>query len=123
MKRKILVVDDSSIIRKSVMQSLIDFDYEILEAPNGEKGLELAKDNPDLSLIISDINMPEMNGIEMIEAIGVDQQTSSIPVMVLSSEGGSELIAKAKTLDVKGWLVKPFNSAQLQEIVKKLLGE
>lgn len=121
MKRKILVVDDSSIIRKSVMQSLIDFDYEILEAPNGEKGLELAKDNPDLSLIISDINMPEMNGIEMIEAIGVDQQTSSIPVMVLSSEGGSELIAKAKTLGVKGWLVKPFNSAQLQEIVKKLL--
>ena len=123
MKRKILVVDDSSIIRKSVMQSLIDFDYEILEAQNGEKGLELAKDNPDLSLIISDINMPEMNGIEMIEAIGVDQQTSSIPVMVLSSEGGSELIAKAKTLGVKGWLVKPFNSAQLQEIVKKLLGE
>ena len=123
MKRKILVVDDSSIIHKSVMQSLIDFDYEILEAPNGGKGLELAKDNPDLSLIISDINMPEMNGIEMIEALGVDQQTSSIPVMVLSSEGGSELIAKAKTLGVKGWLVKPFNSAQLQEIVKKLLGE
>lgn len=123
MKRKILVVDDSVIIRKSIMQSLVDFDYQILEAPNGEKGLELAKDNPDLSLIISDINMPEMNGIEMIEAICVDQQTSSIPVMVLSSEGGSELIAKAKTLGVKGWLVKPFNSAQLQEIVKKLLGE
>jgi two-component system chemotaxis response regulator CheY len=71
-------------------------------------------------MIISDVNMPNMNGIEMVEAIKADGKYSAVPIVMLTTEGSAELIERAKAAGAKGWLVKPFKPDQLIAAVNKL---
>jgi two-component system chemotaxis response regulator CheY len=122
MGKKILIVDDSKTIRQQVSFTLSKGGFEVVEAEDGALGLSLLRANLDVALVISDVNMPNMNGIEMVQEIAKDQTVNKIPVIMLTTEGSTELIQKAKEAGAKGWLVKPFKPDQLLAAVSKLAG-
>lgn len=120
MSKKILIVDDSKTIRQQVTFTLIKGGFEVVEAEDGQDGLAKLAQNADIAMIISDVNMPNMNGLEMLEAISKNEAYKAIPLVMLTTEGGNELVARAKTSGAKGWLVKPFKPEQLVAAVSKL---
>ncbi len=119
---KVLIVDDSKTIRQQVNFTLVKGGYEVVEAEDGQKGYEKLKETPDVAMVISDVNMPNVNGLEMLKMIKDDSTTAHVPVIMLTTEGSAELIQQAKEYGAKGWLVKPFQPAQLIAAVSKLTG-
>ena len=122
MSKKILIVDDSKTIRQQVNFTLSKSGYLVVEAEDGQLGYEALKQNSDIAMVISDVNMPNKNGLEMLQMIKEDSQTAGVPVIMLTTEGSAELIQKAKEYGAKGWLVKPFQPAQLIAAVSKITG-
>jgi two-component system chemotaxis response regulator CheY len=122
MGKKILIVDDSRTIRQQVNFTLSKGGFTVVEAEDGKDGIAKLKENPDVAMIISDVNMPNMNGLEMVEAIGADSGLSHPPIVMLTTEGAGELVERAKKAGAKGWLVKPFKPEQLVAVVTKLAG-
>ena len=116
---KILIVDDSKPIRQQVKFVLNKSGYEVVEAVNGVEGLEALKTNDDIQMCISDVNMPEMDGLTMLEnAVKITE----IPIIMLTTEGSGEAIQRARDAGAKGWLVKPFKPPELIGVVKKFVG-
>jgi two-component system chemotaxis response regulator CheY len=122
MGKKVLIVDDSRTIRQQVSFTLSKGGYDVVEAEDGRDGIEKLKANPDVAMIVSDVNMPNMNGLEMVEAISADAAAPKPPIVMLTTEGSGEMIARAKQAGAKGWLVKPFKPDQLIAVVAKLAG-
>ena len=120
MSKKILIVDDSATMRQQVNFTLSKSGFTVVEANDGQEGIAKIKEHQDLALIISDVNMPVMNGIEMLEEIKKQQLSSKVPCIMLTTEGKAELIERAKLAGVKGWIVKPFKPEQLVAIVTKI---
>jgi len=120
MAKKVMIVDDSIVVRQQVAWALLQAGYEVVEATNGEEGLAKAETTADLAMIICDVNMPLLNGLGMLERLQDQGLLSRCPVVMLTSEGQPELIAKAKALGAKGWMVKPVSSESLVATVKKL---
>lgn len=115
---KILTVDDSTTIRKIVSRALGTFDCEILEAQNGVEGLAAAnRERPDL--IILDITMPVMTGIEMLEKLKDETELKAIPVIMLTAESGREAVTRAVRMGIKDYIVKPFKGPELVERIEK----
>jgi len=114
----ILVIDDSMMVRKQVGAALKGLGYSILEAVDGVDALEKLDGSPDTRLIVCDVNMPRMNGLEFLERLSA--RGSDVPVVMLTTEGQPELIQRAKSLGAKGWLVKPFKPEFLAATAKKL---
>ena len=121
MGKKILVIDDSRTVCQQVSLVLDQGGFETLEAADGADGLELIQKTPDIAMVLCDINMPRMNGLEMVEA--VQKSGRSIPIVMLTTEGQPQLIDRAKKAGVKGWIVKPFKGDLLLAAVKKVTGE
>lgn len=119
MSKKVLVVDDSQSVRQQVSLALKQAGYEIIEAVDGEDGAQKINSTPDLSMVISDVNMPKMNGLEMLESVSKKLE-AGLPVVMLTTEGQPTLIKRAKAAGAKGWVVKPFKAAQLVATVDKL---
>jgi two-component system chemotaxis response regulator CheY len=115
---KILVIDDSAMVRGQVSRALTAAGFAVLEASDGLDALEKLAANPDAKLIICDVNMPRMNGIEFLEE--KKRTGNSAAVVMLTTEGQPELIQKAKLLGARGWVVKPFKSEHLVATAKKL---
>ena len=115
---KILIVDDSTTIRQQVNFTLTKDGFQVIEAVDGLDGIEKLKENPDVKLIISDVNMPNMNGLEMVEKL--HEIGNTVPIVMLTTEGSLEMIDRAKKAGAKGWMVKPFQPPQLIAAVKKL---
>jgi two-component system chemotaxis response regulator CheY len=122
MSKKVLIVDDSRTIRQQVNFTLSKGGFEVVEAEDGKDGIEKLKSNADIAVIISDVNMPNMNGLEMVEAINADASLKHPPIVMLTTEGSGELVERAKKAGAKGWLVKPFKPDQLVAVVTKLVG-
>jgi two-component system chemotaxis response regulator CheY len=122
MSKKVLIVDDSRTIRQQVNFTLSKGGFAVVEAEDGKDGIEKLKANADVSMIISDVNMPNMNGLEMVEAISADAGLPKPPIVMLTTEGSGELVERAKKAGAKGWLVKPFKPDQLVAVVQKLVG-
>ena len=120
MSKKILIVDDSRTIRQQVSFTLTKGGFAVVEAEDGVDGIAKLGANADIAMIISDVNMPNMNGIEMVEAINAAGKNPGIPIVMLTTEGSGELITRAKAAGAKGWLVKPFKPDQLIAAVTKL---
>jgi two-component system chemotaxis response regulator CheY len=118
--KKVLVVDDADVIRAQVSRALSPAGFAILEAADGAAGLATARANTDLSLIVLDVNMPIMGGIEMLERLKEDQRTAGIPVLLLTTEGQEALILRAKKAGAKGWMVKPVKPEMLLKAVQAL---
>jgi two-component system chemotaxis response regulator CheY len=120
--KKILVVDDSAMIRLIVSKATKKAGYQLVEASNGQEGVdELLKHN-DISLILSDINMPVMNGFEMIQTIKEYDNLKYIPIVMLTTETDDKLKQKGRNLGVKAWMVKPFNEKTFLKAIMKLIG-
>lgn len=114
MRYKILTVDDSKTVRIIVKKAFKSYDCEILEAGNGVEGLALAaKENPDLILL--DVTMPVMDGIEMLTKLKADPALKGIPVMMLTAEGGRDNVLKIAKIGVRDYIVKPFKEDVLIE--------
>jgi two-component system chemotaxis response regulator CheY len=120
MSKKIMIVDDSKTIRQQVTFTLTKGGYEVVEAEDGQDGIEKLKANADVAMVISDVNMPNMNGLEMVEKLKSEGNT--VPVIMLTTEGAADLIQRAKEAGAKGWLVKPFQPDQLVAAVSKIAG-
>jgi two-component system, chemotaxis family, chemotaxis protein CheY len=119
----VLIVDDSMIIRKMIAKTLnisgLDIG-EIFFAENGKQALKLLKENW-VDIVFADINMPEMNGIEMIEEMHKEDLIKSIPVVIVSTERSRERIETLKTMGVKAYLNKPFVPEEFSRVVRELL--
>lgn len=122
MAKKILIVDDSRTIRQQLRFTLEKSGYTVVEAEDGLDGIAQLKSNLDTAAIISDVNMPNKGGLEMVEDIKKDPALAHVPVMMLTTEGAADLISKAKALGCKGWIVKPFKPDQLVIAMSKLVG-
>jgi two-component system chemotaxis response regulator CheY len=124
MDTTVLIVDDSATVRKVVRRVVKQAGFAIddfLEAEHGRRALELLADVMP-SLIITDINMPEMNGIELIEAVKNDPLLCTIPCVVISTEGSREVIDKVLALGVVGFIQKPFRPEELAPVIAPYLG-
>ena len=122
MQKTILITDDSVMIRRILGQLLQGLGYKILLADNGQKGYDLAKaEKPDL--IIMDIEMPVMTGIEATRQIKNDPETTSIPVLIFTSLGREEDIQEANNAGCSGFLNKPICEDELREAVNKVFTE
>jgi two-component system cell cycle response regulator len=120
MRNKILTVDDSKTVRIIVKKAFKPFDIELFEASNGVEGLAIAaKDLPDLILL--DVTMPVMDGVEMLTKIKADPQLKGIPVMMLTAEGGRENVLKIAKIGVRDYLVKPFKEESLLEKAGRII--
>ena len=120
MTLKILTVDDSKTIRMIVKKALKTFDCMIIEAEDGEVGLAAAtKEKPDL--IILDITMPVMTGVEMLGKLKENPELKDIPVIMLTAESGKENVVQIVKMGVKDYMVKPFKGDQLIDRIKKIM--
>lgn len=122
MAKKILVVDDSITVRQQVGMALSQAGFEILEAADGQDGLSAIEKESHLALVICDVNMPRMNGLEMLEAVKAKPAHADLKVIMLTTEGQAELVDRAKKAGAKGWIVKPFKTDLLVATAKKLTG-
>ncbi|MES2614269.1 MAG: response regulator [Bdellovibrionota bacterium] len=122
MSKKILIVDDAKTIRQQVNFTLTKGGYQVIEAVDGLDGIAKLKENPDVSVIVSDVNMPELTGIEMVKAINGNPDLPHPPILMLTTEGAPEFIQQAKEAGAKGWIIKPFKPESLVEAVNKLAG-
>ncbi len=122
MKKRVLVVDDSAAVRQQVAAVLVAAGYEVVEAADGVLGAEAIARMPDLALVICDVNMPNMNGIDMVTTVKSDGRNSTLPIVMLTTEGQPALVEQAKKAGAKGWIVKPFKNEMLIAAVRKLAG-
>jgi len=118
MSRKVLIVDDSATVRQQVRLALSAAGFDVLEALDGIDGLEKIATCSGLRLVVCDVNMPRMGGLEMLEQCRL--RDHAVPVLMLTTEGQPALVQKAKQAGAKGWIVKPFKTEMLVAAVNKL---
>jgi two-component system, chemotaxis family, chemotaxis protein CheY len=123
-KLRVLIVDDSSVMRKIVERSLRQAGLElgeVLEASNGVEALAQAQKGK-LDLILSDINMPSMDGIEFVRNLAGVDSAKGVPVIMITTEGSEARVVEALTAGAKGYIRKPFTPEQVKERVSVLVG-
>lgn len=118
---KILIIDDAKTIRQQVNFTLSKAGYEVVEAVDGLDGIAKLKENTDAKAIITDINMPNMDGLTMVATINENKELPHPPILVLTTEGATEMVQKAKKAGASGWIIKPFKPEILIEAIKKLI--
>ncbi|OLP55468.1 two-component system response regulator [Rhizobium rhizosphaerae] len=122
MSAHILTVDDSASIRMTTKIALTGAGYQVTEAVDGLDGLNKAKAGR-FDLIVTDLNMPNMNGLSMIEALRKSAAHMGVPIIFLTTESDAEMKARAKAAGATGWITKPFDAEQLVKIARKVLGK
>lgn len=118
----ILTVDDSASVRWTVKMALMSEGYDVTEASDGAEGLRSAAGG-QFDLIITDLNMPVMNGLAMIQALRKMPEQTGVPILFLTTESDGGLKAEAKAAGATGWLTKPFDPDNLIRLVKKILSK
>jgi two-component system, chemotaxis family, chemotaxis protein CheY len=121
MGKKVLTVDDSVSIRQMVAFTLKSAGYEVVEAVDGQDGLDKAK-SKQVDLVLTDQNMPKMDGLTLIKALRALPGYKAAPILVLTTESSDAMKAQGKAAGATGWLVKPFDPPKLLEVVKKVIG-
>lgn len=121
MAKTILAVDDSASIRQMVSFTLKGAGYDIVEAGDGQEGLDKAKAKA-VNLVLTDQNMPKMDGLTLIKSLRALPQYKTVPILMLTTESSDAMKAQGKAAGATGWLVKPFDPQKLLEVVKKVLG-
>lgn len=123
-KLRVLIVDESTVMRKIVERSLRQAGLELAEvreASNGAEALAEVRNN-HLDLILSDINMPSMDGIEFVRALSGVESAKGVPVVMITTEGSEARVVEALSVGAKGYIRKPFTPDQVKERVSSLLG-
>lgn len=123
MSEKILFADDSPVIKKMVKRALQPLGYDLLEASDGKEALKvLSESYSEVILIITDWNMPNMSGFELLQTLKANEQFKHIPVVMLTTEGEKANINKAIQAGAMNYMLKPFNAPDLAKKVMQCLG-
>ncbi|UTW48934.1 response regulator [Bacterioplanoides sp. SCSIO 12839] len=117
----ILAVDDSASMRQMVSFTLKGAGYQVVEASDGVEALAAAKKGK-FDLVLSDVNMPNMNGIELVKELRQLADYKFTPVLMLTTESAGDMKMQGKQAGATGWIVKPFNPDQLLSTIKRVLG-
>ncbi len=120
MLKKVLVVDDSALIHQMYKMVLMRYKCDIIDALNGQDGLDKLAKNPDINLVLLDINMPVMSGLEFIKKFKELGKYEHIPVVIVSTEGKEEDTMRGLSLGAKGYVKKPFQPSDLHSLIEKL---
>lgn len=120
MTRTIMTVDDSTSMRQMVKATLQSAGYGVVEAADGQEALDYAREN-SVDLVISDVNMPRMDGIMLVHELRALPTYRLTPLLLLTTESSHEKKLEGKRAGATGWIVKPFNPAQLLATLQKLL--
>jgi two-component system chemotaxis response regulator CheY len=121
MSKTILIVDDSSSLRTLVKMALTRADYDVLEAADGEAALAVLDKAAKVHLIVSDVNMPNMDGITFVGRVKQHPRHRFAPVIMLTTEGQEAKKEQGRAAGAKAWIVKPFTPPQLLDAVSKLV--
>ena len=117
---RILVVDDSTTMRQMVSFTLTDAGHEVTEAPDGLKALAEAK-GKKFDLVITDVNMPGMNGLDLVKSLRALAEFKFTPILVLTTESGTDVKSRGREAGATGWIVKPFSPEVLIQTLRKVL--
>ncbi|MCW5692852.1 MAG: response regulator [Pseudolabrys sp.] len=121
MSKRILTIDDSKTIRDMLMLTLAEAGFDVIQAVDGQDGLDvLAKEKDEVDVIITDINMPRMDGYEVIRNLRRDPTYKSKPILVLTTESDGDKKNQAREAGATGWMVKPFDPERLVATVRKV---
>ncbi|HLA33614.1 MAG TPA: response regulator [Rhodocyclaceae bacterium] len=119
---QILIVDDSSTVRNEVCDFLKKNGLDVADAVDGKDGLNKLKADPRIKLVVSDVNMPNMDGLTMAEKIRSELNNSTVNIIMLTTESSASMKERGKAAGVKGWIVKPFKGESVLATFKKLAG-
>jgi two-component system chemotaxis response regulator CheY len=120
---KLLVVDDSSTMRRIIKNTLARLGYkDILEGEDGVQGWAVLNENPDMGMLITDWNMPEMNGLELVKKVLADARFRDLPIIMVTTEGGKAEVITALKAGVNNYIVKPFTPQVLKEKLAAVMG-
>lgn len=120
MSKTILAVDDSASVRQMVGFTLRDAGYDVIEATDGRDAL--ARFGPSVRLVITDLNMPNMDGIQLVKSIRSGSANKAVPIVILTTESQDAKKQEGRAAGATGWIVKPFRPEQLLAVVRKVLG-
>ncbi len=121
---KLLVVDDSSTMRRIIKNTLARLNYkDVLEGEDGVEGWEVLDSNPDIDMLITDWNMPNMNGLELVKKVRADERFAEMPIIMVTTEGGKAEVITALKAGVNNYIVKPFTPQVLKEKLSAVIGE
>ncbi|RJQ77192.1 MAG: response regulator [Desulfobacteraceae bacterium] len=121
MSKKIATVDDSASVRQMVSFTLKGAGYEVIECHDGQDALDKIN-GAGVHMLITDLNMPNMNGLDLIKALRATPKFKFLPIVFLTTESQADKKDAAKAAGATGWIVKPFKPDQLLAVVKKVLG-
>lgn len=120
---KLLVVDDSSTMRRIIKNTLNRLGYkDILEGADGVEGWTVLDTTPDVEMLITDWNMPEMNGLELVKKVRADARFADMPIIMVTTEGGKAEVITALKAGVNNYIVKPFTPQVLKEKLSAVMG-
>jgi len=119
---QVLVVDDSSTVRNEVGDFLKKNGLDVAYGNDGREGLARLKADPGVKLVVCDVNMPNMDGLTMVERVRSELKNSSVHIVMLTTENSPAMKERGKAAGVKGWIVKPFNGPAVIGSFKKLVG-
>ena len=121
---KLLVVDDSSTMRRIIKNTLARLNYkDIVEGEHGVEAWEYLDANADIDMLITDWNMPEMNGLELVKKVRADERFADMPIIMVTTEGGKAEVITALKAGVNNYIVKPFTPQVLKEKLGAVIGE
>lgn len=117
---QVLIVDDSQSIRELLTSVLAGAGYAVTSANDGQQGLDTAR-TADFDLVITDINMPQMNGFELLQSLRQLPEYAFKPILILTTEFSQEMKLRGKEAGATGWMVKPFDPEKLIDIIRRIL--
>jgi len=121
---KILVVDDSSTMRRIIVNTLARLGYkDVVQAADGAEAWDALQANPDVGVVITDWNMPNMNGLELVKKIRAQDKYKTVPIIMVTTEGGKKEVIIALKAGVNNYIVKPFTPQVLKEKLEGVLGK
>ena len=118
----VLVVDDSNTMREIVASFLTKNGFDVATASHGREGLARLRSDPDIKLVVSDVNMPVMDGLAMAEKIRTELANSTVRIIMLTTEDNPNMRDRGKAIGVNGWIVKPFRGEAVLGPFKKFCG-
>lgn len=121
MRKTVLTVDDSRTMREMLLLALQDAGFYVLQAEDGLRGIEVLNDQA-ADVIITDINMPRLDGFGFIEHVRRDTKHRAVPILVLTTESDAEKKSRARRAGATGWIVKPFNPVKLVDAIRRVAG-
>lgn len=121
MGKTVLVVDDSSTMRQMVAYTLTSAGYEVVEAGNGKEAVNKLNGGAKPALVVTDLNMPEMDGITLITEIRKMAAFKFTPILMLTTESADDKKKAGQAAGATGWIVKPFNPEQMLKVIQKVL--